>query len=322
MDGITDGALYKEYSNCSLAYADGTPISENSLISAVNLMAVQKGSDLRFASAAGIPDDVIRRFDELVAAGGHPAVITYYTAERYGFEIGDSIAVLTKTSDGILPLNNTYTIVGIDETLTAWDQFIFVCDDDIAVGDYVLYYGAAIRLDGDTTRFSELRSAIDTDRVTLFTNEGYTPVASSGDDTTRMLSVFSYIIYIIAALGLVNLIVITARERMKEFDIFRLAGMNSGDAARYIFTETAVLTLGGAALGMLFASFMGAAVRGIAQVVDKYIPLDPLPASTAVTVAVGVGLFALLWALAHLAAFAGVNSPLRRRRDDRMLRSG
>ena len=322
VDGITDGALYKEYSNCSLAYADGTPISENSLISAVNLMAVQKGSDLQFASAAGIPDDVIRRFDELVATGGHPAVITYYTAERYGFEIGDSIAVLTKTSEGILPLNNTYTIVGIDETLTAWDQFIFVCDDDIAVGDYVLYYGAAIRLDGDTTRFSELRSAIDTDRVTLFTNEGYTPVASSGDDTTRMLSVFSYIIYIIAALGLVNLIVITARERMKEFDIFRLAGMNSGDAARYIFTETAVLTLGGAALGMLFASFMGAAVRGIAQVVDKYIPLDPLPASTAVTVAVGVGLFALLWALAHLAAFAGVNSPLRRRRDDRMLRSG
>ena len=322
VDGITDGALYKEYSNCSLAYADGTPISENSLISAVNLMAVQKGSDLRFASAAGIPDDVIRRFDELVATGGHPAVITYYTAERYGFEIGDSIAVLTKTSEGILPLNNTYTIVGIDETLTAWDQFIFVCDDDIAVGDYVLYYGAAIRLDGDTTRFSELRSAIDTDRVTLFTNEGYTPVASSGDDTTRMLSVFSYIIYIIAALGLVNLIVITARERMKEFDIFRLAGMNASDAARYIFTETAVLTLGGAALGMLFASFMGAAVRGIAQVVDKYIPLDPLPASTAVTVAVGVGLFALLWALAHLAAFAGVNSPLRRRRDDRMLRSG
>ena len=322
VDGITDGALYKEYSNCSLAYADGTPISENSLISAVNLMAVQKGSDLRFASAAGIPDDVIRRFDELVATGGHPAVITYYTAERYGFEIGDSIAVLTKTSDGILPLNNTYTIVGIDETLTAWDQFIFVCDDDIAVGDYALYYGVTIRLDGDTTRFSELRSAIDTDRVTLLTNNGYTPVASSGDDTARMLSVFSYIIYIIAALGLINLIVITARERMKEFDIFRLAGMNAGDAARYIFTETAVLTLGGAALGMLFASFMGAAVRGIAQVVDKYIPLDPLPASTAVTVAVGVGLFALLWVLAHLAAFAGVNSPLRRRRDDRMLRSG
>lgn len=230
---------------------------------------------------------------------------------------------------GILPLDGTFTVVGIDSTVTSADFLAFLPARCTYISDAYpdgssLYIGGSyiFRLSGDKSRFAEIREKLDSDILTVYTREGFFP-SEDGDniDAERILGIFSAIIYAIAAAGLANLIVITAGERRREFDILRLSGMTSGDAARYILSETAVLSVSGACFGLLFAFFANGASPGIGQLIEKYFPLDIFPSRIAVIAAVATGIFALLWTVCHLIAYGQISSLNYRRRADRMLRS-
>lgn len=97
--------------------------------------------------------------------------------------------------------------------------------------------------------------------------------------------------------------------------------MTAKNASSYILTETAILSVGGAASGFLFAFFANSASRGVAQMVDLYLPYIPFPARMAAMVAIGAGVFALLWALSHALAFRSLARGGYRKREDVRLRS-
>lgn len=169
---------------------------------------------------------------------------------------------------------------------------------------------------------SLLRNEIDTENATLFGRDGYVP--AEGIDRLnydRLISVFSIIVYSIALIGLVNLIVITAGERRREFDVLRLAGMTPGNAAQYILTETAFLSAIGCVSGLAFAFFCNRASAAIAQIINKYIVPELFSDRIFIITAAATGIFVLLWIVSHIIAFAQVSTARYRRREDRMLRS-
>lgn len=322
-DGITGGAAIRTTRNIYLAYPDGTFVGDNLVDAAICINAVEKGADINYCCLEPLADGIAERFDALKAEGGHPAVIARFLADKYGFEVGDEISVIVNSLLGYRPMVNNFTIVGIDDTATSSDYLLFVHADDLVAEDVgALPSVVLLHLDGDPTRFAELREKIDGTNVTLYTREGYFPVErAAAGNAGEMLSVFSVIIYIIAAMGLANLVVITAGERRRELDILRLAGMTSQDAAKAVLAETAMLSLSGFAAGLILAFFANASTVAIAQIVDRYILLDPFPLGMLAVAGIGAGIFALLWALSHFAAFAQISSKHYRTRDDRSLRA-
>ncbi len=322
-DGITGGAVIRITYNIYLAYPDGTFVGDNLVDAAIRINAVEKGADINYCCLEPLADGIAERFDALKAEGGHPAVIARYLADKYGFEVGDEISVIANSTPGYRPMVNNFTIVGIDDTETSWDYLLFVHADDLVAEDVgALPSVVLLHLDGDPTRFAELREKIDGTHVTLYTREGYFPVErAAAGDAGDMLSLFSVIIYIIAAMGLANLVVITAGERRRELDILRLAGMTPQDAAQAVLAETALLSLSGFAAGLVLAFFANASTVAIAQIVDRYILLDPFPLGMLAVAGIGAGIFALLWALSHFAAFAQISSKRYKSRVDRSIRA-
>ena len=322
-DGITGGAIIRTTYNIYLAYLDGTFVGDNLVDAAIRINAVEKGADINYCCLEPLADGIAERFDALKAEGGHPAVIARFLADKYGFEVGDEVSVIVNSHLGYRPMVNNFTIVGIDDTETSWDYLLFVHADDLVAEDVgAIPSVVLLHLDGDPTRFAELREKIDGTHVTIYTREGYFPIErGAAGDAGDMLSVFSVIIYIIAAMGLVNLVVITAGERRRELDILRLAGMTPQDAAKAVIAETAMLSLSGFAAGLVLAFFANASTVAIAQIVDRYILLDPFPLGMLAVAGIGAGIFALLWALSHFAAFAQISSKRYKSRVDRSIRA-
>lgn len=322
-DGITGGAIIRTTYNIYLAYPDGTFVGDNLVDAAIRINAVEKGADINYCCLEPLADGIAERFDALKAEGGHPAVIARYLADKYGFEVGDEVSVIVNSHLGYRPMVNNFTIVGIDDTETSWDYLLFVHADDLVAEDVgAIPSVVLLHLDGDPTRFAELREKIDGTHVTIYTREGYFPIErGAAGDAGDMLSVFSVIIYIIAAMGLANLVVITAGERRRELDILRLAGMTPQDAAKAVLAETATLSLSGFAAGLVLAFFANASTVAIAQIVDRYILLDPFPLGMLAVAGIGAGIFALLWALSHFAAFAQISSKRYKSRVDRSIRA-
>lgn len=322
-DGITGGAVIRTTYNIYLAYPDGTFVGDNLVDAAIRINAVEKGADINYCCLEPLADGIAERFDALKAEGGHPAVIARYLADKYGFEVGDEVSVIVNSHLGYRPMVNNFTIVGIDDTETSWDYLLFVHADDLVAEDVgAIPSVVLLHLDGDPTRFAELREKIDGTHVTIYTREGYFPIErGAAGDAGDMLSVFSVIIYIIAAMGLVNLVVITAGERRRELDILRLAGMTPQDVAKAVLAETATLSLSGFAAGLIIAFFANASTVAIAQIVNRYILLDPFPLGMLAIAGIGAGIFALLWALSHFAAFAQISSKRYKSRVDRSIRA-
>ena len=310
IDGITDGMLMRVTGNTRLAYPDGTIVGANIADAVIQTVALEKGEDIRYCVEVPISDEVVRRFDELLAEGGHPVIVTRHVADKYRFAVGSTLTVIADTILGQRRLVNDFTVVGIDETATSWDDIVFISATDLVAEDVgILPCSYRMQLNGDTSRFAELREQVDTENVTFYTREGYFPAesAASVDDSDKMLSVFSVIIYIIAVMGLANLVVITAGERRRELDILRLAGMTPQDATKAVIAETALLSLSGFAAGLVLAFFANASTVAIAQIANRYILLDPFPLGMLAVAGIGAGIFALLWALSHFAAFAQIS---------------
>ncbi len=314
VDGISDGAAIRFLYGYRFASADGTPVDEE-----LFLLAVNSAKGLDYCTAKPLGENILAEFDEMAANGKRPVVISRFLAEKYGFEVGDELTILSSALRNVF--GDVFTVAGVDDTVTSRDYFaaIYFGDlpDDIAQQSTAIFY-----LNGDADLFPAMREMIDSENTTLFKRDGYYPLEDADNmDTEGILSVFSAIIYSVAALGLLDLIVITANSRRREFDVLRLAGMTANNASSYILTETAILSVGGAASGFLFAFFANSASRGVAQMVDLYLPYIPFPARMAATVAIGAGVFALLWALSHALAFRSLARGGYRKREDVRLRS-
>ena len=282
------------------------------------MIGMDEAQTLRYM-CPNLDEEAIRLFAETE----HPIILTRTIAGRYGIGIGDTVHLYTGGSDPTA-LASTFTVVGIDETITSFDDFFFVTIDDmIATAGW--NQGAAetlILADGDPSALAPLTELMDSDPVRVYTRDGYFSAEGKDKlDTSRLIGMFTFIIYGIAGLGLVNLIVLTAGSRMKEFDVLRLAGLTPHGACDYIFTETAMLSAIGFALGLLSAFFVNRASAAIVQLIGKYITTEAFPVRMIIIAAVLTGIFALLWALSHVIAFVRTTSRRYRSRDDRLLRS-
>ncbi|HEY8416983.1 MAG TPA: FtsX-like permease family protein [Limnochordales bacterium] len=118
------------------------------------------------------------------------------------------------------------------------------------------------------------------------------------------MTVFSFLIFVLAGLLVVNTIYLSLVERIREFGVIIAVGADRWRVMRMVFAESLVLVLAGTAAGLLVAGLLmaswsdGVHLPGMEEVLAEYgLPLVFYPSVTPAQVAVTLA-FAILTAVA------------------------
>ena len=255
LDYVEDAALVK------LIGASATKISNGARLGDLRLYGVESSADLKFV-APDCPEKYFEAFDSTPNA----VIISSALAYGWGMEIGEEIKLL---NDGLYETDADgapFTVVGIDETVTGNDQMLI-----IKYSDFDNYGDITVSLNADSSRFDDLREEFETDYVTVMYREDF--YSGEGMDKIQvgnLLPAFLTIIYGISAMGLINLLVISAAERKEEFATLRLAGADPGKGAAYIASESLETGAVTFVAGFLCASLISMTSKGIGSIIGKY----------------------------------------------------
>ena len=208
----------------------------------------------------GIDDEVVEKF----ATTEYGLVVNYYIAQNAGLEVGDTLEL--RCGNILFGEPFVGTIVGIDYTSSSYDSVIYV-------STYIAEsYRIHINTDG-TEDLAELTAYFEdrTDsKIYLYRSEYYN-YDSSKFSVQNLLDTFLMIVYIVAALGIINLIAISAGERKREGEIYRLIGFAPSDTVRFYLTEACILTAIGGISGFLSSLSVTTAVEPLSRFLGKYL---------------------------------------------------
>lgn len=296
----------------------GETPADDDLLTSYGVYTVPDENDLR-SVCPSLTDEEIRLFAETE----HPVILPQTVAGREGLSVGDEVSIWITTGYTATGFDiQHFTVVAIDDTVTSWDDFVLIRRADCLIGGWSPSAEILVLLDSDPAAFTDIRAALDAKGVTVYTYSGYFSAEGTDKlDTEDLIGMFTFIIYGIAGLGLVNLIVITAGSRKKEFDVLRLAGLTPAGAAAYISAETGVLAAVGFSVGLVAAFFANRASAAVARLIGEYFTPEAFPTFMIAIAAALTAVFILLWALSHATSFLQVSSPRCRTRDDRSLRA-
>ena len=223
------------------------------------IIGLRNGDDLR-RFCKGTDDDTVRRFDD--ESTDFPVVISYYIADELGLSVGDTYILANAY---ISP--RELTVVGIDYTTSNFDMYIYtrfdVCNT-FSPQAPIVYIDAA----GATT--ADFAQYADGNTVLVFDGDNYN-MDSTTFSMDGLLSSFGAIIYVAAAMGLVNLIAVSSSERKRERELFRLAGFAPSDSARFHLAEALSSILLGGVAGTVYALAITSVLEPFSRVLGKYV---------------------------------------------------
>ncbi len=249
--------------------------------------------DFYFASDGGSPEKAIERW----VAGG-AVFIANPLREWYGLDVGDTIRLQT------LEGPTDFQIAGVTLNLTASGYSVTGVYDDAAryfgingadIFAVNLVPGANIAATGERI----LETWGDTYNLRLETEEDFRARSSQLSDNFAALSDTAVLVgVVVAALGVVNTLLMNMMERRRELGVLRSLGMTRGQLLRLILAESAAMGALGGVLGIGLGAWLSRfAVKSSTSVSGYELPyVFPFQAVvTCVVIAVVVPLVAGLW---------------------------
>src|SRR4030042_356376 len=194
--------------------------------------------------------------------------------------IGRNLAEEEKLSVGdVLPFGPDkipFTIVGIlERTGTQEDEFHFlplpVAQRVFEKPDQITAVGIRV---SDVSRISEVASRLeqipDVQVVTMTQVMG-TIMNLVGSARTLLISVIVVAI-IISAMGIINTLLMSVNERIREFGMMKAVGASGLDIGRLVLIETLFITVIGGGIGLLLAMLGSSLIDDFVKAVIPYAP--------------------------------------------------
>lgn len=277
-------------------------ISDHEDIDFRSLFAIGVCSAEDLKTFCKVDDETVRRFDET----DYPIVVSYTIAREIGVEVGDKFTF--EYNPYITPDGSPLTVVGIDTTVSNYDMFVYLPYDlATGLGDI----SSTFYLYGDADKNSLAEYFAHQNGILFYERENFV-YDSTSFSMNGLLSAFGTIIYVAAAMGLVNLIAISSAERKREREIFRLAGFAPCDSARFCLSEVVTILLLGGIAGTVYALAVTSVLRPFSRVLGKFVA-GYVSALSLVPIALAACALTLLcWMAFNLAPL--VFSSLRRRK--------
>jgi putative ABC transport system permease protein len=192
---------------------------------------------------------------------GREVVVGYVLAENLGLKIGDEIAIMVQAADGSMGADK-FKVVGLaDVGISSMNNSLVMMN--LADAQALLAYGDAVNEiivmaddSYDVDRVCrELKRKIDLSRYEVLSWKEAAPemkelVELDWASFVLMMAVFA----VVALLGIMNTVVMSVFERVREFGIMTAMGLKPGQLARLVVTETFLLTLVATAIGFGLAA--------------------------------------------------------------------
>ncbi|UCH78087.1 MAG: ABC transporter permease [Candidatus Coatesbacteria bacterium] len=187
-------------------------------------------------------------------------VIGYVLAENLGLAFGDQIALMVQAADGSMGADK-FTVVGLaDPGISAMNNSLILMN--LADAQELLAYGDAVNEivvmaedSYDVARVhGTLEEQVDRERYEVLTWAEAAPemeemIELDWASFLLMMAVFT----VVALLGIMNTVVMSVFERVREFGIMMALGLRPGQLARLVVTETTLMTFVAMAIGFSLA---------------------------------------------------------------------
>lgn len=183
-------------------------------------------------------------------------VLAFALAENLGVGIGDEVAVLVQAADGSLGAEK-YTVVGLcDPGISTMNNTLMMMN--LAAAQELLAYGSAVNeivvMVDDPNHVNradkEIEGGLDPNEYEVLTWAEAAPeleqlIAWDWAGFVLTIMVFG----IVAALGVMNTVLMSVFERVQEFGILMAMGMRPRQLARLVMLENVLMTLVAIAIG-------------------------------------------------------------------------
>ncbi len=199
-------------------------------------------------------------------------ILTYDYAARCSLKVGDKCRLYCSINKDD-KLEGEFTVIGIDYTLTTWNYTAVIKSSDAVLkSGQTVPFKSEIWIIGDESRFIELRETIDTYYTVIYPRDGVDRPQRLSANTYEILDLFVNIIYVVTALGLFNLIAVTAVNRKREIEIFRLIGMTKAGTFRMALTEAMLVAVSAFLFGFIMSVGITQLTAVVTLMMDMYIP--------------------------------------------------
>ncbi len=282
----------------AVSAAVGSDGQEYAWVSTENKIACapDDGAEHRFELVCAQDPDQLQRFVQMrervggqaLTLDGGGAIISEKLASQLGVSVGDTLTFYDEDDIGnLVGDGRAATVAGIMENYVA--QYAYVTAD---------VYEQAMGKPADfATVYADLGDAVDRDAFSdqLLSMDGVKTVTYS-DETinsyrTMLKSVDSVVVVLVVAAALLafvvlyNLTNINITERAREIATLKVLGFTSHEVDAYIFRETILLSVIGAAIGLVLGIFMEGFVITTAEVDQVMFGRDIHAASFAIAFA-------------------------------------
>jgi putative ABC transport system permease protein len=156
-----------------------------------------------------------------------------------------------------------YTVTGIYQSSDMFGGWILPATDSGAFGDKQPVAAFVAVTPGASV--TEVQDRIEpllanNPEVTVADQAGFIKAQLAPlDQIVTMISIMLWLAIIIASLGVINTLALSVLERTRELGLLRAIGLRAGQALRMVTTESVVISLFGAVLGLAVGSGLGAA---------------------------------------------------------------
>ena len=282
----------------AVSAAVGSDGQEYAWVSTENKIACAPdgGSEHRFELVCAQDPEQLQRFVQMrervggkaLTLDGSGAVISEKLASQLGVSVGDTLTFYDEDDIGnLVGDGRAVTVAGIMENYVA--QYAYVTAD--------VYKQAMGQPAEFATVYADLGNGVDRDAFSdqLLSMDGVKTVTYS-DETidsyrTMLKSVNSVVVVLVVAAALLafvvlyNLTNINITERAREIATLKVLGFTSREVDAYIFRETILLSIIGAAIGLVLGIFMEGFVITTAEVDQVMFGRDIHAASFAIAFA-------------------------------------
>ena len=254
------------------------------------------GSEHRLELVCAQDAQQLQRFVQMrERVGGRPltlddggAIISEKLASQLGVSVGDTLTLYDEDDIGnLVGDGHMVTVAGIMENYVA--QYAYVTADvyEQAMGkpaDFATVY-ADLGEGVDRTAFSDQLLSMDGVKTVTYSDE------TIGSYRTMLKTVDSVVVVLVVAAALLafvvlyNLTNINITERAREIATLKVLGFTSREVDAYIFRETILLSVIGAAIGLVLGVFMEGFVITTAEVDQVMFGRDIHAASFAIAFA-------------------------------------
>ncbi|MBO7156170.1 MAG: ABC transporter permease, partial [Clostridia bacterium] len=237
----------------------------------------------------------------------NPLVLNQNITTIYGWEVGDTITV-TPLEPDYKDETLTFTIVGIDRSVTRWDMIGFCKFEALyrinKYGTFFVKEKEGLTEKESSEVFIDLRDDVENLGISLTYALDYEEWAYAETDgyegVGSLLTILQVLVWFVSLMGVANISIVTVYDRRAEYRLYKVSGMAGNEYVKFSVFEGIIVGLAGGILGFIAGYGVNMLVPSLATIIGRYSAFNILPWQLFLNFGIGVGAFLLLWTLIAL----------------------